>query len=196
MDLATMRELVYTDLKDSGKDVWTDDEVDRAISKALSELDKYRPQEVQTSIATTDGERDIDISSLTSRMAVEKVEFPIDEHPRIFTRFTVYGDTLTLEEEKVEGDGENCRIFWTKPNVLDGSTSTIPADLESLVALGASAYAVIAQGRYHSDRANTGGQNVDRDYAYWSRDRLKAFQEGLKKASRHNKVQSTTLYSE
>ena len=197
MDLATMRGLVRRDLKDedAANYVWTDDEIDRAIQKAVSELDKHVPRSMRNTVATTDGSREIDISALTNRISVDKVEFPTGEHPLSFQRFSVYLDTLTLIDS-YEGDGEDCYIYWSTVHTLDGSTSTIPAELETLVALGASAYAVIAQGRYHSDRANTGGQNVDRDYAYWSRDRLKEFKEGLKKASRHNKVRSNVLYAE
>ena len=196
MDLSTMRGLVRRDVKDedAGTYRWTNDEVDRAIQRALSELDKYAPQEMQTELATVDSDTDVDISSLTGRIAVDKVEFPIDERPRQFVRFSEYGDTLSFEEAGVEGDGENCRIYWSKVHVLDVVGSTIPTHLETLVALGATAYLVLAQSQYQSDRANIGGEQVDRDYSFWGRDRLKLFKDGLKKASRNNKVRTSTLY--
>ena len=198
MDLPEMRSLVRRDLKDedSANYRWTDDEIHRAIQRAVAELDKHRPQEMQTELPTVDGERDVDISSLTDHISVDKVEFPIDEHPREFTRFSVYQDTLTLEHEKVEGDGEDCRIFWSKHHLLDDTTSTIPTHLESLIALGATAYAAISASQYHSDRANIGGNQVDRDYAFWGRDRLKELKTELKRISRQGSLRTGSLYTE
>ena len=195
MDLATMRGLVRRDLKDEDSDNyrWVNDEIDRAIQRAVDDLSRYVPAEEKATIATTDASREIDISSLTDRVSVDKVEFPVDQHPMELQRFTVYQDTLTLIGD-YQGDGEDCYIYWSKVHTLDGDASTIPAYLEDLVALGATAYAALAQSQYHSDRANTGGSDVDRDYTYWGRDRLLEFNKKLKAYSRNRKLKTGRFY--
>src|SRR4030042_2242545 len=126
MVLPTMRTLVRRDLKDEdpANYRWQDNEIDRAIGRAGAELSRYCPREMKSTIATVAGSREIDISSLTDRVSVDKIEFPADEHPRSFQHFSVYQDTLTLIGD-VEGDGADCYIFWGKVRPLDGSTSTL-----------------------------------------------------------------------
>ena len=191
MDLATMRGNVRRDLKDedSGNYRWTDNEIDRAIARAVAEFSQYIPRQQKNTVATVDDSHEIDISSLTDRLSVDKVEFPTGNTPRTFIKFEVYIDTLTLLE--TEGDGENCYIYWTSLHTLDADTSTIPTRYEKLIALGASAYATLSQSQYSTNKATIGGEHVDRDYLYWAKGRLMDFEKALKKASR--KFTSTTM---
>ena len=195
MNLATMRGLVRQDLKDEDSDNyrWTNDEIDRAIARAVAELSRYAPRPMTNTIATTDASREIDISALTDRISVDQVEFPINEHPRIFQRFTVYQDTLTLIGA-YEGDGEDCNILWTQVHTLDGDGSSIPTYLEDLVALGAAGFAASAASQYHTDRANVGGDNVDRDYLYWATGRLMDFRKQLKQLRTNRKLKIGQFY--
>src|SRR4030042_1138754 len=167
MNLSDMRTLVRRDLKDEDNSNyrWQDNEIDRAIQRALAELSRYVPREMKTTIATTDGSREIDISTLTERVSVDKIEFPAGEHPRQFQRFSVYQDTLTLIGD-VEGDGEDSYIYWGKVHTL-AATSTIPSHLEDVLALGAAAYAVLAQTQHRTDTAGFGGERADTDYQSW-----------------------------
>jgi hypothetical protein len=195
MNLSTMRGLVRRDLKDEdAQDYrWTDDEIDRHIARAVAELSRSIPYEVKTTVATTSGSRSINISSLTKRISVDQVEFPVGNSPRTFQRFKVYAVTLTLIGD-YEGDGNNAYIYWSQEHTLDASTSTIPTYLEDVVALGAAAYAIQAQAQYSANRANTGGQNVDRDYFYWAKDALQQFQDKLRMYGRKRKLQISKLY--
>jgi hypothetical protein len=195
MDLSTMRTMVRRDLKDedSSDYRWQDNEIERAIQRAVAELSRYVPREMKTTVATTDGSRDIDISSLTDRVSVDKIEFPAGEHPRQFQRFSVYQDTLTLIGD-VEGDGEDCYIYWGKLHTLDGSTSTIPGYLEDVLALGAAAYAVLAQAQLRTDTAGFGGEQADRDYLSWGNSMLKEFKSQLKRFGRSRKLKISQFY--
>ena len=143
MNISTMRGLVRRDLKDEVAESyrWTNDDIDRAIARAVAEFSLYAPRPMKNTIATTDDSRDIDISALADRISVDQVEFPLDEHPRIFQRFTVYQDTLTLIGA-YEGDGEDCDILWTKVHTLDADSSSIPTRYEYLIALAACFYAL------------------------------------------------------
>jgi len=195
MTLADMRTLVRRDLKDedSSNYRWQDTEIDRAIQRAVLETSRYVPREMKTTIATTDGSRDIALTTLTDRVSVDRVEFPIDEHPREFQRFTVYADIITLIGD-VEGDGENCYVYWGKIHTLDATTSTIPSYLEDILALGAAAYAVLAQTQYRTDTAGFGGEQADRDYQTWGNTALKEFKFQLKRFGRGRKLKISQFY--
>lgn len=195
MNLATMRTLVRRDLKDedSANYRWTDNEIDRAISRALAELSRYVPREMKSTIATTASSREIDISSLTDRVSVDRVEFPVDKTPRQFQRFAVYADTITLIGD-AQGDGENCYVYWSQVHTLDSDSSTIPSYLEDVLALGAAAYAVLAQTQYRVDTAGFGGEQADRDYQTWGNSMLKEFTRQLKRFGRGRKLKISTFY--
>jgi hypothetical protein len=195
VDLATMKTMVRRDLKDedSSNYRWQDNEVERAIARAVAELSRYVPSEMKSTIATVDGSRDIDISDLTDRVCVDRVEFPIDEVPRQFQRFTVYADTITLIGD-VEGDGKNCYVYWGKVHTLDADESTVPGYLEDVLALGAAAYAVLSQAQYRVDAAGFGGEQADRDYLNWGNAMLKGFTFQLKRFGKGRKLKISQFY--
>jgi len=195
MDLSTMRTLVRRDLKDedAANYRWQDNEIDRAISRALAELSRYVPREMKSTIATTGASREIDISSLTDRVSVDRVEFPVGNTPRSFQRLVVYADTITLTGS-VEGNGEECYIYWGKVHTLDGVGSTIPSYLEDVLALGAAAYAVLAQTQYRTDTAGFGGDRADTDYQSWGNAMLKEFKSQLRRFGKTRKLKVGQLY--
>jgi len=195
MNLNTMRTLVRRDLKDedNANYRWQDNEIDRAIQRAVAELSRYAPREMKSTIATVDGSREVDISSLTDRVLVDRLEFPVAKTPRSFQRFDVFQETITLIGD-AEGDGTNCYIYWGKVHTLDGSTSTIPSYLEDVLALGAAAYAVLAQTQYRTDTAGFGGEQADRDYQSWGNAMLKQFTAQLKRFGRGRKLKISQFY--
>ena len=67
MNLTEMRARVREDLQDTDSQNyrWTDDEVDGAIDRVVMEYSLHAPIEQQTDIATTDGDTELDISSLS-----------------------------------------------------------------------------------------------------------------------------------
>jgi hypothetical protein len=195
MTLTNTRALVRRDLKDEDATNyrWTDNEIDRALSRALYELSRYTPREMKSTLATTNGSPNIDISTLTDRVSVDRVEFPVDETPRVYQRFTVYQDTITLIGD-AEGDGTNAYIYWGKVHTLDGSTDTVPTLLQDILALGAAAYAVLAQAQYRSDVAGIGGDRADTDYQSWGKSMLKEFTDQLKRFGTGRKLKPSQLY--
>ena len=195
MDLSSMRILVRRDLKDEDNSNyrWQDNEIDRAIQRAVAELSRYVPREMKSTIATIDGSREIDIATLTDRVSVDRVEFPAGETPRQFQRFVLYSDNVTLVGD-TKGNGEDCYIYWGKVHTLDGSISTIPSHLEDVLALGAAAYAVLAQAQYRSDVAGIGGDRVDTDYQSWGSTMLNEFKSQLQRFGRGRKLKVGTLY--
>ncbi|MCK4698043.1 MAG: hypothetical protein KAT53_07055, partial [Dehalococcoidia bacterium] len=140
MTLSEMITLVRRELKDESSNLWSDDELTRHIGRAVAELSEAIPREQKATIATTADSREVDISSLSDRVMVEAVEYPVDEFPKRYQRFALWADTLTLLGGEVP-DGSDCYVYYGKLHTLDAVTSTIPTKHEDLVAAGAAGYA-------------------------------------------------------
>ena len=118
MTLTEMRARVREDLQDTdaANYRWTDDEVDGAIERVVREFSLVYPLQQQDDIATEDGTAILDISSLTKRLKVYSVEFPIGQHPPYLQKFTQWMDELYMEDI---GDGNDARVKWGKQHCLD-----------------------------------------------------------------------------
>ncbi len=181
--LTDIRAEVQRDLRDETALVWTANEIDRAILRAVNEYSLYKPRPQLSTIATTPDSREVDISTLTDRIGVYKVEFPLSYDPPSYQRFHVFINTLYLDGDDV-GNGNNCKIAWGKLHTIDGSTNSIETQDHELVCLGAAAYAALAAGVAAVNTVNVGGQNVDRDYKTWGQDALRRFLAGCKRVKR------------
>ncbi len=195
MNLTEMRAIVRRDLhdEDEANYRWSDDELDRHIAHAVKEFSQAIPYEQKATIATTSGSREIDISTLTDRIMVEAVEYPVDKFPKRYQRFSLWADTLTLLGDEVP-DGSNTYIYYGKLHTLDADTSTIPAEHEDLIAAGACGYAAIEWAAYAINRVNVGGTITPREFLSWGREKLNFFKQELKRLGRKNRVRISRLY--
>jgi len=195
MTLTEMRTLVRRDLhdEDAANYRWTDDELDRHILHALKELSEALPYEQKAVMATTANSREISLSTITDRIMVEAVEYPVDEFPKRYQRFALWADTITLLGGEVP-DGSNAHIYYGKLHTLDDTTSTIPAKHEDLVVTGACGYAAVDWAIYAINRVNVGGGITPREFLSWGREKLACFKDELKKLGRKNRARVRSLY--
>ncbi len=194
MNLTEMRTLVRRDLKDEATPYrWSDAELDRHILYALKEFSEALPYEQKATKATTADSREIDISTITDRIMLQAVEYPVDKFPKHYQRFSLWADTLTLLGDEVP-DGSDANIYYGKLHTLDATTSTIPPRYEDLVATGAGGYAAISASVYSTDRVSVGGTITPREFLSWGKARLRQFKEELKRLSRRNRVRVRSLY--
>lgn len=195
MDLSGMRTIVRRDLhdEDSGAYRWTNDEINRHIAHAVKDLSEAAPKEDKATKATTSGSRVLDIATITNRVMVEAVEYPINKSPRRYQRFSLWGDALTLLGDEVP-DGSNAYVYYGKLHTLDDTSSTIPARLEDLVAVGAAGYASVEWAAYAINRVNVGGADTARELLEWGNQKLVEFRRELKRLERRNRVRVRSLY--
>ncbi len=195
MNLSEMRTLVRRDLhdEDSASYRWTNDELDRHIAHAVKEFSEALPYEQKATKATTSGSRELDISSITGRIMVEAVEYPVGRFPKVYQRFALWGNILTLLGDEVP-DGSNAYIYYGKLHTLDASSSTIPAQYEDLLAAGACGYAAVEWAVYAINKVNVGGSPVPGDFISWGKERLRFFREELRRLGRRNRIRVRTLY--
>ena len=133
------------------------------------------------------------MSTITDRIMVEAVEYPVDKFPKRYQRFALWGDTLTILGDEVP-DGSNAYIYYGKLHTLDASSSTIPAQYEDLVATGACGYAAVEWAVYAVNRVNIGGDVAPNEFLAWGKERLNYFKTELKRLGRRNRVRVRSLY--
>jgi len=195
MDLNIMRSIVRRELKDedAANYRWSDDELDRHIAHAVKEFSEAVPLPAKATLATTPDSRVIDISSLTDRVMVEAVEYPVDKFPPCYQRFALWGHALTLFGDEVP-NGSNCNVYYGMLHTLDAQESTIPAKHEDLIAMGAEGYAAVEWASYAINRVSVGGTTTPREFLNWGNAKLKQFRSELKRLGRRNVVRIRQLY--
>ena len=195
MNLVEMRARTRQDLEDtdSANYRWVDDEVDGAIQRVVREFSLAYPQMVSTAIATTDGSTELDISSLSGLIAVESVEFPIGEAPPYYQYFELWGATLYMQDK---GSGDDALVRWYKEHTLNATSTTIPAQFEEIIVLGATGYLAASASAYTVDRASIAGKWATINFLKWGQERLELYQKKLKAISRSNRIISKEFYAE
>jgi len=157
------------------------------------EYSLHAPLEQQDDIATTDGDTELDISSLTGLLKVESVEFPIGYKPKYFQRTEYWAGQLYMEDE---GNGNDARVRWLKKHTLSAESTTIPAEHEEIIVLGATGYLAMSVSAYTVDRASIAGRYGTTSYRAWGKERLDRYDKKLKAISRTSKVIPHELYTE
>jgi hypothetical protein len=187
MNLVEMRARVREDLQDtdSASYRWTDGEIDGAITRVVDEYSLAAPIEQQDDIATTDGETELDISSLSGLLKVESVEFPAGLSPKYLQRIEYWAGHLYMEDE---GDGANARIRWLKKHTLAAGSSTVPTEHDEIIVLGAAGYLAMSASAATVDRAFIAGRYGTTSYRAWARDRLDRYDKKLRAISRTNRI--------
>ena len=195
MNLSDMRAIVRRDLHDEDSENyrWSDDELNRHIAHAVREFSEAIPLEQKEIKATIAGSREIDISSLSDRVMVQAVEYPVDRFPRIYQRFSLWGDAVTLLGDEVP-DGLNACIYYGKLHTLDVSNSTIATIYEDLVSTGGAGYAAIEWAAFAINRVNVGGATTPREFLNWGQQKLSYFKQELKRLGRRNRARINQLY--
>jgi hypothetical protein len=195
MDLSTMRTIVRRDLKDEDAPNyrWSDDELDRHIARAVKEFSEAMPFPAKATLPTTADSRVIDISSLSDRVMVEAVEYPLGLFPPSYQRFALWGHALTLYGDEVP-DGSDCNVYYGRLHTLDAEGSTISSRHEDLIATGAAGYAAVGWASYAINRVSVGGTTTPKEFLDWGNERLKQFRSELRRLGRRHQVRIRQLY--
>ncbi len=172
---------------------WTDDELDQHINHAVREYSYHAPDEKTSPIATVDGSQEVDISSLGDIVKVMRVEYPLDNNPQTFPRFSQWGNTLTLESSEVP-NGSNCKVYYGALRTLTALATTIPESDTLIIALGSAGYAMRAYASYSPSMAGAGSQ-TPAYYRTQAETLLARFYDILKKRGRMGKVRNASLYA-
>ena len=196
MNISEMITLVRRDLKDETTPYqWSDDELSRHINHALGELSERVPLPAKATLPTVSSSREIDISSLSNRVMVQAVEYPVGESPARYQRFSIWGDALTIISGP-EPNGSDCYVYYGTLHTIDTNGSTVPDKYEDLVATGACGYAAISWAAFSINKVNIGGKMTADEYRAWGNERLVIFRERLKQLGRRQRLRTQQLFTE
>jgi len=196
MNLIQMTTRAREDLKDTDAAAyrWTDAEVQDAIQRVVREYSLNHPLEQESDVATTNGSAYIDLSTLSKRLAVYSIEFPIANQPPSYEPFTLYMNKARLRERK--GDGSNARVRWGKQHTLAADSTTILEEHEEIIVLGATGYLAESISIYVTDKATISGKYAPPDFRKWGEQRLAAYKEQLRSISNQRKLRTINFYVE
>jgi hypothetical protein len=182
-----MQANVAADLGDAGGDIWSADELARAIRRALRDYSAACPRRQETTLTLQAAGREVDLSGVAGLAGVERVWYPYDDAapdwPARWPRFEVWpGPTLRLLVDEEPAAGAKLRLFYWTLHALDGldgaTVTSLPAADEDVVALGAAAYAALEKARAAVGAVNVAGRTPEQ-WASWGEGRLVEFEDRL-----------------
>src|SRR5690606_14135254 len=138
--IADIRERVRRDLSDiDPEERWADEQLDRHIERALNELSLSIPREATANLSLAPGRRTVSVAALGDLIAIEAVEYPVDEYPPVHVAFSHWDDDVMLHLER-PGEGGDVRLYYLARHTIDETGTTLRAPLEDVLATGAGAY--------------------------------------------------------
>jgi hypothetical protein len=184
---AELLERLRVDLRDPDEERWTDDVLARHLERANLAVSLAAPRQMTTTLATTAGSRELDLSEeeeLQELVRIEAVEWPAGRYPREFVRFQHWDQLLTLLVDHPPQAVEDVIVYWGAVHPFDIEETepvTLPVDAIEVLLLGAAGYAAVEWAGFAINRANIAGGRAVGDYRRWGEDRLAEFQKGLQR---------------
>jgi hypothetical protein len=173
---------------------WTDAELTEHINHALAELSTDIPYEAKVTLTTTPGSRDLAISSLSSRIGIRAVEYPVAQYPPIYVNFSVWLNTLTMLIDSAPSGADSVYLYWLSPHVL-GTTTTLTSAQLQLLLIGAAGYAAAQLASGRAEAISIGGPQVDKDYAAMANRLLREFRSTLRHKGERAKLHARRMYA-
>ena len=134
--LAEIRDAIEYDLKDTANALWSADELDEHIRRALRLINRIAPRRLSTTLPSVAAQYEYDLSSIAGLLAVVDVWYPYDagdpQYPPTRPRWTLIAeDLLLLWDCDPSGDSADAiRIFYTVEHTIAG------LDADAVSALG------------------------------------------------------------
>jgi hypothetical protein len=193
MNLIEMRARVREDLQDTDSENyrWTNDEIDGAVLRVVDEYSLAAPIEQQDDISTTDDDTELDVSGLTGLLRIESIEFPTGQTPCYYQRFALWAGKVYMTDK---GNGDDARVKWLKKHSLTAESTTIPAEHEEIIILGATGYLAMSAAAYTVDRASIAGRHATINFKAWGKERLDRYDRKLKEIGHGRRVIQRTFY--
>jgi hypothetical protein len=166
---------------------YAQNDIDEAIRWALHRYSQINPDTTITSITLTADGREVDISSITDYLQIERVWWDYDssdpDHPPNWRDFELWpGNILFVKDSDEPSSGDVVRIWYNRLQAINGldgaSVTTLPTDDETLIVIGASGYC--AQERVQESE----GSRIPTRLREWADLRRKEFEANLKQLAR------------
>lgn len=184
-DISALCALLALDLGDAGGETWTEEELARAVEKALGEYTLWLPLRQEAVLTLEEDGRQVDLSALGGLLGVERVWFPYEDGawPPQWCSFECIGPALTLLTPALPQAGQQLRlVYWAAHRIagLSGAEeTTLPAEDLELLLMGAAGCAALERSRSAVGSINVSGYTPVH-WAEWANDRLEGFRRRLR----------------
>jgi hypothetical protein len=167
---------------------WSTTDIDDALLKALDEYNRHSPPIAITTLTLAAAGREVDISSVSNLIRVQKVWWPYDSSdpswPPNWCQFDVYpGKILALDTPTEPESGDKVRIWYTTPATINGLNSatvtTVPIDDVTYLLNGACFYLAYARAMELAETLNA-DEDLVKTLTNWATDHGKAFRYGIR----------------
>ncbi len=194
--LADIVELVRLDLRDPTDAIWSDAQLQRHVQRAVHEYSLVNPQEKKATIQNDNNARTISLSTITDRIRIVAVEFPVGEYPPEYVPFFTWATTLTMDLAYAPSGQANAYVYYHAEHTINGTT-TLPPTHNNIIANGAAGYAALELTADTANKVNVGGQDAWGRYADFANQRLDDFHRQLRQIAEayQNRLHSSRLYS-
>lgn len=188
--LALLKVRVSEMLDDTALAVFDSDAVDEGIRQALDIYSKVRPFSEITTLTLASDTRELDVSSITDLLNVDRVWLPYTvatpEFPPQWRNFEHWQDQqiIFFNDEGSPTSGQIARIFYTAKQTLNGldsaTVTTFQDDDESLIAMGSAAYTVLGNARDTTETVTIDSNTqVSAQIIEWAKARMKDYRNML-----------------
>jgi len=186
--LSELRERVEIKLQDTGNERWSEDDLDEFVREALEQYGRRNPNSAIGTIELTGDGREIDISSLSDLLRVERVWWDYDSttpgYPPNWRQFEVWSDSiLYIDDPTAPSEGDTVRIWYTKPHTiedLDSATATtVPAEDIGYIVTGAAHFAAQSRAVELAESLNV-DKDVVKRLSDWAKEQGKNFRYGVR----------------
>lgn len=110
------------------------DEIDLRIQEVVAEISEKSPYVVKETVTTTDGSRELDISSIEDLLEIEKLEYPTGSDPRDYRNLIeLDAKTIEIDTTLTPSADEDVYLYCRKLHQLTESTSTLKPQLERVL---------------------------------------------------------------
>jgi hypothetical protein len=154
--LVDFRTALRLDLNDpaGASQRFADTDLNRAVARAAAELSLVWPKVTDTELVLASATRTIPLPAGTfpGLISVDEVEYPYGAagaeatFPPTLPPFRVAPDraSLLLLADDLPAAGARLRVRWTSPHTIAEASTTVPAELDATLALGAAGFAMQA----------------------------------------------------
>lgn len=199
--LTTLRDRVESTLQDATNLTWSTADLDEALRQALHRYSKVNPARTIASLTLTVAGREIDISTITTYLQIERVWWDYDEsdpaQPPNWRNFELWpGDIVYIDDPSEPSVGDVVRLWYTHLQTLYGldsaTTTTLPADDTSLVVNGAAGIAALIRSQEIIETSNVDGW-VHKRLKEWGNERLAEFEDALANLARAQGIRASGI---
>ncbi|MBC7257061.1 MAG: hypothetical protein H5T66_13265 [Chloroflexi bacterium] len=183
---------IALELGDAEHAIWSEEALTAHLRRALEAYSRIDPRRLDAVIQTEADTREYPLASLGPFLEITDLWYPYNpsapQHPPERPEWAlILSKTFYLGVSEAPSGAESIRLFYTAPHTiagLDGATeTTLDAEGEGIVVLGAGAYAVEARAQALMG-AVTVSEETPGQLAAWAEARMRRFAEALQEVRR------------